>query len=39
MKYQVKTLGDQSIHYNINKWKKQGSFEILHDISENVILV
>ena len=32
---QVINLGDQSLHYNIKKWKK-GQFEILHDISEKL---
>ena len=39
MKYHAINLGDKRLHYNIKKWKKQGSFEIIRDISENVNLV
>ena len=39
MKYQVRNLVKKHIHYKIKKWKKQGSYDILHDIIENVILV
>ena len=39
MKYQVRNPGDQNIHCNIKKCKKQGSFDIIHEISENVTLV
>ena len=39
MKYQVLIMGEQYLHYNIKKRKKQGSFDILHDISENFTLV
>ena len=39
MKYQVNNKGEQFIHYKINKWKTQDSFDILHDISENVTFV
>ena len=38
MKYQVNNPGYQSLHYNIKKWKTQGTFDIIHDISENVTL-
>ena len=38
MSDQVRNLGEQHLHYNINIWKK-GNFEILHDISENFTLV
>ena len=31
--------GDQRLHYKIKQRKKQGSFDIIHDISENVTLV
>ena len=36
---QVCNPGEQSLHYNIKTWIKQVSFEIIHDISENVTLV
>ena len=39
MKDHVHKPDDQRLHYNIHKLIKQGSFEILHDISENVTLV
>ena len=39
MKDQVLKPGEQCLHYNINKWIKQVSFDILHYISKNVTLV
>ena len=39
MKYYVRNTGDQSLHYNIQKWEIQGNFDIIHDISENFNLV
>ena len=39
MKGQVRKLEDHHFHYKIKKWKKQVSFDIIHDISENVILL
>ena len=39
MIYQVHNPGEQHLHYNIKKCKKQGSLGIINDISENVTLV
>ena len=39
IKYRVRNLGEQHLHYKIKKWIKQGSFEIIHDISEKITLV
>ena len=38
MKGQVRKLEDHHFHYKNKKQKKQVSFDIIHDISENVIL-
>ena len=39
MKYQVRKPEEQPLHYNIKRWKKQGIFDIIHDISEIFTLV
>ena len=39
MKYYVHNTGEQHIHYNIKHGGGKGSFDIPHDISENVTLV
>ena len=39
MRDQVINPGKQRLHYNINKWIKQVSFEILRDISLTFTLV
>ena len=31
--------GQQHLRYNLNKWVKKGTFDILDDISDNVTLV
>ena len=36
MKFQLRNPEDHHIHSNINKWKKQASFDIIHAISEDV---
>ena len=39
MKYQLNNLVGQRLCYIIKKWKTQGDFEIIYDISLNVTLV
>ena len=38
-KKKLRQTGEQHLRYNINNWKKKGSFDILNDIHENVTLV
>ena len=35
----VNNPGEKCLQYNIKKWLTEGSFEILHEISEHVNLV
>ena len=39
MKNRRKIKGEQNLRYNVKIWKKNDDFDILNDISEDVILV
>ena len=39
MKHRVCNKGEQCLQYKIKQWKKQGSFDILHDKSKIFTLV
>ena len=39
MRKQLRHKNEQHLRYNMKKWKKKGSFDILNDINENVTLV
>ena len=39
MKEKLSNPGKNNLHYNIETWIKQGSFDILHGISEIFTLV
>ena len=39
MKYQLCKMEEHRLYYKSKKLKKQGSFDIIHDISENYTLV
>ena len=39
LKNQKRDIGKQVLYYNLNKYKKKGSFDIFIDISEHVTVV
>ena len=39
MTEKARKLGGQHLRYKLEKWKRKGNFDIMNDISENVILV
>ena len=39
MSKRIKIKGEQNLRYNLTKWSENGAFDVLNDISENVILV
>ena len=38
MNDKLRQIGEQYITYNLNKWAKKGTFDVLNDISENYTL-
>ena len=39
MKDKLRQFGEQYLRYNLNKWVRKGTFDILNDIIKNVTMV